>query len=144
MRLVEVKVGAGCLYEWLRDYQRLEEEIAYLEFNLEKTERELKRWTSGDLRGVKLQHDSLGAKVEENIEKIKSDLTFKTEQKEQLIKLVSTFKGLDNKILKLKYVDGLTLEEIAEHLSYSFSHIKKTHAGLVKTIKFVEEYNGSL
>ena len=130
----------GGLYEWLRDYQKLEEELTYLEFSLETTELELKRWTSGDLSHVRLEQDSLGAKVEDNIEKIKKELEFKINQKDKLVKLVSTFKGLDHKILKLKYVDGMTLEQIAENLSYSSSHVKKKHAELVRTIKFVEEY----
>ncbi|MBU5214990.1 sigma factor-like helix-turn-helix DNA-binding protein [Heyndrickxia oleronia] len=129
------------MYEWLKDYQKLEEELAYLEFNLEQTEIELKRWTSGDLAKVKLQEDSLGAKVEEVIEKIKNDIAFKKNQKHQLLRLVSTFKGLDHQILRLKYVNGMTLEEIAEELNYSSSHIKKKHAELVRTIKFVEEYS---
>lgn len=128
------------MYEWLRDYQKLEEEISYLEFNLDQTERELKRWTSGDLSKVKLQHDSLGAKVEDQLQQIKKDITFKREQKNKLIELVGTFKGLDHKILKLKYVDGMTLEQIAEALNYSISHIRKKHAELVRTIKFVEDY----
>jgi RNA polymerase sigma factor (sigma-70 family) len=131
----------GGLYDWLRDYQKLEEEITYLEFNLEQTERELKRWElGGDLSGIQLQPDSLGAKVEDNIERIKRELEFKVNQKDKLVKLVSTFRGLDHKILKLKYVDGMTLEQIAEDLSYSSSHVKKKHAELVRTIKFVEEY----
>jgi RNA polymerase sigma factor (sigma-70 family) len=128
------------LYEWLKDYQKLEEEIAYLEFNLEQTERELKRWIEGDLSKVKLQHDSLGAKVEEQIERIKNELEIKIEQKNKLIELVSTFKGLDNQILKMKYIDGLTLEEIADKLNYSVSHVRKRHAELVRTVQFVEEY----
>jgi RNA polymerase sigma factor (sigma-70 family) len=130
----------GGLYDWLRDYQKLEEEITYLEFNLEQTERELKRWVEGDLFNVRLEQDSLGAKVEDNIERIKKELEFKVNQKDKLVKLVSTFKGLDHKILKLKYVDGMTLEQIAEHLSYSAGHIRRKHAELVRTIKFVEEY----
>jgi len=127
------------MYEWLKDYQRLEEEISYLEFNLEQSERELKRWVIGDLSGVKLQAESDGAKLEERIDRIKKDLAEKKDQKQQLVRLVSSFKGLDHKVLKLKYIDGLTLEEIAEHLNYSSSHIKKKHAELVRTIKFVEE-----
>lgn len=128
------------MYEWLKDYQQLEQDIAYLEFNLEQTERELKRWVQGDLYGVKLQHDSDGAKVEDNIERIKNDLAFKNEQRNKLIELVNTFKGLDNKILKLKYIDGMTLDEVAEKLNYSSSHIRKKHAELVRTIKFVDDY----
>lgn len=128
------------MYEWLRDYQKLEEDITYLEFNLEQTERELKRWIEGDLFNVRLEQDSLGAKVEDNIERIKKELEFKRGQRDKLVKLVSTFKGLENKILKLKYVDGMTLEEIAEELSYSSGHIRRKHAELVRTIKFVEEY----
>jgi DNA-directed RNA polymerase specialized sigma subunit len=129
------------LYEWLKDYQKLEEEISYLEFNLERTERELKRWTSGDLYGVKLQPDSLGAKVEDVIDKINADLNDKYDQRKKLVDLVSKFKGIDNKILKLKYIDGLTLERIAEKLNYSDSHIRKKHAELIRTVKFVEMYH---
>ncbi|MEC1377347.1 DUF1492 domain-containing protein [Heyndrickxia oleronia] len=132
------------MYEWLKDYQKLEEELAYLEFNLEQTEIELKRWTSGDLAKVKLQEDSLGAKVEEVIEKIKNDITFKKEQREKLIQLVNTFKGLDNQILKMKYIDGMTLESIAEELNYSASYIYKKHAEMIRMIKFAETMNLSL
>ena len=128
------------MYEWLKEYQRLEDEIAFLEFNLEQTERELKRWVEGDLAKIKLQHDSDGAKVEENIERIKNELEFKKEQLNKLLKLVNSFKGLDNQILKMKYINGMTLEQIAEELNYSVSHIRKRHAELMRTIKFVEKY----
>ncbi|WNN20090.1 transcriptional regulator [Bacillus phage FI_KG-Lek] len=56
----------------------------------------------------------------------------------KLKKLISKFRGLENQILKLKYVDGMTLEEIAEAVNYGSSHIKKKHAELVRLIKFVE------
>jgi DNA-directed RNA polymerase specialized sigma subunit len=128
------------LYDWLRDYQKLEEDIIYLEFNLEQTERELKRWVEGDLSDVRLTQDSLGSKVEENIEKIKNDLAFKREQKLNLVQLVEKFKGLDNKILKMKYVDGMTLDNIAHDLGYSTSHIYKKHAEIVRMIKFADSF----
>lgn len=127
------------LYEWLKDYQRLEEEIEYLEFNLEKTQLELKRWISGDLREVRLTADSNGAKVEENIQRIKRELELKKEQRVRLINLVSKFKGIDNQILKKKYIDGMTLEEVAENINYSTSHVKKKHAELIRLIKFVDQ-----
>ena len=43
----------------------------------------------------------------------------------KLKKLVSTFKGLENRILKLKYIDGMTLERVADELNYSTGYINK-------------------
>lgn len=132
------------MYEWLRDYQRIEDEIAYLEFNLEQSEKELKRWVSGDLAGVKLTAESDGAKLEERIERIKHELNIKETERTNFIKLVSKFKGLDHQILLLKYVDGKTLEEIAEELNYSSSYIYKKHAEIAKMIRFAHEIKLSL
>lgn len=131
------------LHEWLKDYQQLEQDIDYLYYQLERNEHELKRWTSGDLLKVRLNENSIAAGLEETIEKIKEEIVYKEEQKEKLIQLVNTFKGLDNKIIKLKYIDGMTLEQIAEELSYSASHIRKRHAEIARTIKFVEMYHSS-
>lgn len=126
------------LFDWLKDYQKLEEDIEYLDYNLDKTKAELKRWISGDLREVRLTAESEGAKVEERIEAIEYELAHKMNDMYKLKKLISKFRGLDNKILKMKYVDGMTLEQIAEEISYSSSHIKKKHAEIIRLIKFVE------
>lgn len=126
------------LFDWLKDYQKLEERVAYLDYNLDKTKAELKRWVSGDLREVRLTAESEGARVEERIEAIEYELAHKMNDMYKLKKLVSKFRGLDNKILKMKYVDGMTLEQIAEEISYSSSHIKKKHAEIIRLIKFVE------
>ncbi|EEM02031.1 HTH transcription regulator [Bacillus pseudomycoides] len=99
----------------------------------------MKRWISGDLQDVRLTQDSQGAKVEEVIERIKKELDVKREQMKNLIYLVSKFKGLENQILKKKYIDGMTLEEIAENMNYSSSYIYKKHAEIIKRIKFAEE-----
>lgn len=127
------------MFEWLKDYQNLENEIAYLEYNLESTQAELKRWIYGDLQAVRLTEGSEGGKVEERIEAIEYNLALKKDQMSKLINLVNDFTGLDNKILKLKYVDGMTLEQIAEEVNYSTSHIKKKHAELVRIIQFAEK-----
>ncbi|PEA97931.1 hypothetical protein CON66_00115 [Bacillus cereus] len=126
------------MFDWLKDYQKLEEDIEYLNYNLDKTKAELKRWISGDLREVRLTAESEGAKVEERIEAIEYELAHKMNDMYRLKKLISKFRGLDNKILKMKYIDGMTLEQIAEEISYSSSHIKKKHAEIIRLIKFVE------
>ncbi|MFD2628739.1 sigma factor-like helix-turn-helix DNA-binding protein [Oceanobacillus kapialis] len=131
------------MYEWLREYQKLIEEIDYLSFRLDQSEAELKRWVEGDLQNVPLQRESIAANLEESIQAIMKEIKFKVEQRDKLLQLVDTFKGLDHRILKMKYVDGLTLEIIAEELNYSTSHIRKRHAELIRTIKFVEMYHSS-
>ena len=131
------------MYEWLRDYRRIEDELAYLEFNLEQSQRELRRWVEGDLRDVKLTAESDGAKLEERIGRIKKELRIKQEERGQFLKLISRFAGLDNQLLRLKYIDGMTLEEIAEELNYSASYIYKKHAEIIKMIKFAHEIKHS-
>ncbi|WP_459500012.1 DUF1492 domain-containing protein [Bacillus sp. C1] len=127
------------MFDWLKDYQKLEEDIAYLDYNLDKTKAELKRWVSGDLREVRLTAESEGAKVEERIEAIEYELAHKINAMHDLKNLISKFKGLDNKILKMKYVDGMTLASIAFELNYSPDYIKRKHAEVRKIIKFVDD-----
>ncbi|PHG60664.1 DUF1492 domain-containing protein [Bacillus toyonensis] len=127
------------MFDWLKDYQKLEENIEYLDYNLDKTKAELKRWVSGDLREVRLTAESEGAKVEERIEAIEYELANEMNGMYKLKNLISKFRGLDNRILKMKYVDGMTLEEIAEDMNYSSSYIYKKHAEIIRRIKFAEE-----
>ncbi|HDR7391254.1 TPA: DUF1492 domain-containing protein [Bacillus toyonensis] len=127
------------MFDWLKDYHKLEERIAYLDYNLDKTKAELKRWVSGDLREVRLTAESEGAKVEERIEAIEYELANEMNDMYKLKNLISKFRGLDNRILKMKYVDGMTLEEIAEDMNYSSSYIYKKHAEIIRRIKFAEE-----
>lgn len=57
----------------------------------------------------------------------------------KLTDLIEKFKGLDNNILKMKYIDGMTLEQIAYELNYSTRYICNKHAEIMKIIKFVEK-----
>ncbi|MBZ4221921.1 hypothetical protein LAE98_07280 [Bacillus wiedmannii] len=127
------------MFGWLKDYQKLEEDISLLEYNLDRTKAELKRWISGDLQDVRLTAESEGAKVEKRLEVIKLNLAYKMNEMHNLLKLISEFKGLENKVVKMKYVDGMTLEEIAEDMNYSSSYIYKKHAEIVRRIKFAEK-----
>ncbi|MEX0418238.1 hypothetical protein [Bacillus sp. C30] len=127
------------MFNWLKIYQELEGEIEYIEFNLQRSKRELKRWVSGDLQDVRLTAESEGAKVEGHIERIEYELAHKMNDLYDLKQIIGKFKGLDHQILKMKYIDGMTLEQIADSVSYSFSHIKKKHAEILKVIRFAEK-----
>lgn len=126
-------------FAWLKDYRELEYEIAALELNLERTKRELKRYVEGDLMDVKLTTESHGSKVEENVERIEWELAHKINDLFDIKKLVSTFDGLEHKILIKKYIEGKTLEVAANELNYSYNYIKQRHAELMRMIRFFEK-----
>lgn len=58
------------------------------------------------------------------------------EERNEIIQMVDKFQGLDQQILKLKYIDGLTLEAIADETDYSYQYIKNKHAELMRMIRF--------
>jgi len=128
------------VFEWLKDYKKLEEEITYLEYNLDKSKAELKRWISGDLQNVRLNAESEGAKVEGRIEVIEYELAYKMNEEYDLKLLINKFTGLDHQILKMKYVDGMTLEQIAFELHYSTGYIRRKHAEIRKIVKFLDGF----
>lgn len=131
-------------FQWLKDYQELDEEIAYLKWNIRKTKLELSRWEDGDLSKVFLERDSKGSQVEISIDKLEDLLDEKIEMQESLVVLINTFKGIESQILKKKYVDGKSLETIAEELNYSYGHIKVKHAELKRRLDFIGEYEEAM
>ncbi|UUV23853.1 MULTISPECIES: hypothetical protein [Lysinibacillus] len=129
------------MYEWLKDYQRLEDEITYLDHNLIRSKNELKRWVHGDLAKYKLTPESHGAKLEELIEVIEYELAHKMNDLYNMQKIMKAFKGLESNIIYKKYVEGKTLERIAVEIGYSASYIKKRHAEVMRAVKVVKEYS---
>lgn len=127
-------------FQWLKDYQELDEQILYLKWNLNKSKLELTRWVSGDLASVRIEKNSRSSSLEENIQKIENELSLLEEQKEEMLVIIDSFSGIDNQIVKMKYVDDMKLEEIAGQLDYSDSHIRKRHSEIRKTLKFLDEY----
>ena len=127
-------------YQWLLEYQQLKEEIDLLKWKIRKSELELERWMDPrDLGNLKLSKESKYAKIEKNIKRDEAILNEKELSMEALLIMINRFTGLDNKILKMKYIDGRSLKDIAEELSYSYSYIMTRHAQLVKVIKFIED-----
>ena len=129
-------------YQWLQEYQKLEEEIEILKWKIRKSEMELERWYDPrDLGKVKITNESTASHLEEYIKRDRAFLGEKEFAMEALMIMIDRFKGLENQILKMKYIDGMTLDSIADELKYSNSYIYKKHAEVVRTIKFVESLN---
>lgn len=117
----------------------MDEQIYLLKWKIKNSELELSRWVEGDLANIKLEKDSLASNLEKNIERDIELLNQKEKSMKSLTYMISKFKGLDNKILKMKYIDGMSLKDIAEELNYSYQHIMNKHAQIVKVIHFFEE-----
>lgn len=128
-------------YQWLADYKELEEKLLYLKWNLNKSKLELIRWVEGDLAGIKLEKGSHSASLEEKIKFIEKEIVETTNQINELKDIVSNFDGLDIQIIRMKHIEKMTLEAIAEETKYSCSYIRQRHAAIVKTLKFLDGYN---
>lgn len=59
----------------------------------------------------------------------------------KLAKLIGTFRGLDNKILYKKYVEGKTLVSIADKLDKIPNYIYNKHEQIMKMIEYAREVN---
>lgn len=130
------------MYEWLKKYQKLEDEIAELEFDIEQNKKELHRWVSGDLAKVKLTAESHGAQLEEIISAQEYELAHKLNDLEDRKKLINTFRGLDNQILYKHHVEGKTLISVADELGKSPNYIYNKHANIMKMVKYAQSVSG--
>ncbi|MDT2392772.1 hypothetical protein P7D58_02490 [Enterococcus avium] len=127
-------------FQWLKDFQEIDEHILYLKWNLNKSKLELERWTNGDLANVKLEKNSRGSNLEEKILQIEREIECLVEQKDEMKLIIDSFTGLDNQIMNFKYIKGMTLEMISEETGYSVSYIQKKHAELRKSVDYLDAY----
>lgn len=127
-------------FQWLKNYQDLEEQILFMKWNLNKSRLELDRWVNGDLANVRLEKNSRSSSLEENIKIIENELDLLEKEKIELLELIDSFSGVDNQIIKLKYIDNMDIYDIADVTGYSVSYIRKRHTEIRKTLSFVDEY----
>lgn len=106
-------------------------------------EKELARWsnyvdTDGDLAKHQTFLTSLEkqARLKEEISSLNQRIERLEKERKDIIEMVEKFKGLNQQILKLKYIDGLTLEAIADETGYTYQYIRSRHANIMRMIKF--------
>lgn len=127
-------------FRWLDDYCELEQEIDTVELELERSKKELSRWLNvNDLGKYSLTPESRGAKLEEIISDLEHELGHKLNDLHDFKKSVGKFKGLDNQILYLRYIEKNTFDEIADQTGYAKGTIYNKHAALMKTVKYLSE-----
>lgn len=126
-------------FDWLKEYTELREDNALYNWKLMKLYNESARWTDGDLARMHVSGEqSRPAQIDREIARIKQELKFNESMCDGLTKLIDKLTDTDSQILKLKYIDKMSLEDIAKELGYSFSHIKKRHAELHKTLDYID------
>lgn len=103
-------------------------------------ESELKRWYDPeDLGRGKLTEENNASRLEETIKRDKASLAEKELAMKSVVNMIDRFDGVDNQILKMRYIDGMTLKDISLELEYSYSYIMSRHSRIVEVIKMTED-----
>ncbi|CAI3297434.1 sigma-70 family RNA polymerase sigma factor [Enterococcus cecorum] len=127
-------------FEWLQDYMEMQNHIAYLKKNLVRTERELWRWTYGDLSKIKLEKGSRATRLEEIIESLKQEIEITENRILDIEQFIYSLDGLESQIVRMKYIENKSLKEIAEITGYEYGYIRVKHASIKRTINFANSY----
>ncbi|MGF2079733.1 sigma-70 family RNA polymerase sigma factor [Enterococcus casseliflavus] len=131
------------IYEWVTSLIAIDQELYELKLSLDLNEKELHRWQNysnedGDLAKHQTFLTALQkqARLKEVIESLATREEKLKKQRQDIIDTIEKFQGLDQRILKMKYVDGMKLESIAEETGYTYQYIRSRHADIMKMIRF--------
>ena len=72
--------------------------------------------------------------------RIEQEIELLEEQRTEMLAIINSFAGIDNEIIKKKYIDGCSLDVIAEEIGYSASYVRQRHAEIRKTLDFLDQY----
>jgi RNA polymerase sigma factor (sigma-70 family) len=128
-------------FEWLLEYRDLVDEISWSKWEIRKVKSHIERESTGDLSRVAHNQGSKSSKLEESLIYWQQQLESQEQLKHDLLKMIDDFNGYEARILRLKYIDGLTLEEIADKLGYSVETIRQKHAELHRRLDFLDTIN---
>ncbi|MFS1058723.1 sigma-70 family RNA polymerase sigma factor [Enterococcus casseliflavus] len=121
----------------------IDQELYELQLALDLNETELHRWQNysnndGDLAKHHTFLTALQkqARLKEVIESLGTREEELRKQRQDIIDTIEKFQRLDQRILKMKYVEGMTLESVAEETGYTYQYIRSRHADIMKMIRF--------
>lgn len=117
------------------EYTEIQENIMLIKWELSQIENRLSRNKQTDSQVIQelLQRDAHRKNQLEN------KLNRYTEKQNKIQGLLDTFDELDRNILTLRYIEGYSLEDISKKLAYSESYIRRKHAELRRTIRYIEQ-----
>lgn len=132
------------MFEWLKLYRDLDMQHKALELKRDISKEEIDRWYSVSYARADLgkKQDMLSRvrqvdRIREELEELNERIERIERQKKKVLELIDRFEGIEHKILRKKYIDDMTLQEIAYDLGYSEQYIRKKHAECIKRIDFI-------
>lgn len=132
------------MFEWLKLYRDLDMQHKALELKRDISKEEIDRWYSVSYARADLgkKQDMLSRvrqvdRIREELEELNERIERIKRQKNKVLELIDRFEGIEHKILRKKYIDDMTLQEIAYDLGYSEQYIRKKHAECIKRIDFI-------
>ncbi len=132
------------MFEWLKLYRDLDMQHKALELKRDISKEEIDRWYSVSYARADLgkKQDMLSRvrqvdRIREELEELNERIERIERQKNKVLELINRFEGIEHKILRKKYIDDMTLQEIAYDLGYSEQYIRKKHAECIKRIDFI-------
>ncbi|MFV5937924.1 sigma factor-like helix-turn-helix DNA-binding protein [Mammaliicoccus sciuri] len=132
------------MFEWLKLYRDLDMQHKALELKRDISKEEIDRWYSVSYARADLgkKQDMLSRvrqvdRIREELEELNERIERIERQKNKVLELIDRFEGIEHKILRKKYIDDMTLQEIAYELGYSEQYIRKKHAECIKRIDFI-------
>jgi DNA-directed RNA polymerase specialized sigma subunit len=138
------------LLEIFVHYNDLCLEIEILHEQIELTEKEVKFWYSagsiplGSYGAFKYGANTALNQSEKKIKylnRLKERLELLEEAKKKIDAAMNQFEGLDYKVAKMRYLDGMTLKQIASELGFSYAYIREVMSKLRKQQNQQTTYN---
>jgi len=129
-------------YEWLQEYLDLEERCRYLRWQIRKVKREEERWAAGDLSKIRLNGKSRGSHVLDQLPPLQDELSDCEADRQELLTLVDSFHGYEHDFLRMHYIEGMTLEDIADdpEFPYGIDWIYHKSAELHRVLDFLDRW----
>ncbi|MCU5745890.1 sigma-70 family RNA polymerase sigma factor [Staphylococcus sp. SQ8-PEA] len=131
------------MIELINMYRKNKLEIKSLKLRKDICYDEIDNWGAVDISGGRMgkKHDFLTRikqtdNVIDELNVINDRLETLQNRQKKIIEVIDKFEGLEHKILRLRFIDGYKIADIAEELGYSEQYIRNKHCELMKRIEF--------
>lgn len=126
-----------------QNYNEVVKQIDILEQQLEFASKERENWWIGGRLFHTVPLDNSARRVDrlsERIEQMHDELDRLRKHKELIDKKLSELDGLEYKVAFARYVQGKSLQQIAEELEYSPEHIRRISSRLKDATQVLQTY----